>query len=633
MDSQVQLPPLQLAVRTDQGCTFYIGPPTVKAVDKPAVPASQIFYSQDGSLLIAAHAEATDIYNSFTLEKVGSVPTTNVAFLDISRSGRYLSTCEKMPRDDSEFRNLKLWDLYNLQEGPVIAYRSKNVSVETWPVFQFSEDERALVHMGPNTVNIHNAEDNFKSAVQKLPMKGLGGFSLSPCDQAPFVAVFVPEAKGQPASVSVFHVPSIPQSGLQPMPAAVARRSMYRTQGMRFFWNSSGSALLVVAYQDVDATNQSYYGEQKLHFLSTDGKIEQIVPDLKEGPIHDVQWSPKGEHFLVVCGFMPAKTILFDSKCKPIYNIGSGPVNTVRWNPQGRFFVVAGFGNLPGDMTFYDKKANGKCFVMGKVRSTSVDCVWSPCGRFLLTKIVAPRLRVDNSFKIFTYYGEQVHLESFPVLLDARWRPAQDGVFPDLPADQEHVQQQQQQQKASQQQGESSGSYVPPHLRNKMGGGSSSSKTQFSLAYDPDDQAGKVKQVFQNRQNARSTVPGEEYATQSLSKSAKKRQNKKKNAEATQDTEQTVVQSTQQMSNVQLTSSSTNQATSSQQHGLTDGMQPQEMDVQKRIKNLQKKYRQIQQLKEKLETQGKDSLEPEQIAKIATEQSVVQEIQSLGGSL
>ena len=48
-------------------------------------------------------------------------------------------------------------------------------------------------------------------------------------------------------------------------------------------------------------------------------------------------------------------------RCKPIFDLGSGPHNTVRWSPQGRFFAIAGFGNLPGDLVFYEKKADGKC--------------------------------------------------------------------------------------------------------------------------------------------------------------------------------------------------------------------------------------------------------------------------------
>ena len=82
--------------------------------------------------------------------------------------------------------------------------------------------------------------------------------------------------------------------------------------------------MLVTAFSDIDTTNQSYYGEQNLHFMRTDGSLECQVPDLKEGPIHDLQWAPNGEHFIVVHGFMPAKTTLFNEKCKPVYDFGSG---------------------------------------------------------------------------------------------------------------------------------------------------------------------------------------------------------------------------------------------------------------------------------------------------------------------
>ena len=94
---------------------------------------------------------------------------------------------------------------------------------------------------------------------------------------------------------------------------------------------------------DVDATGKSYYGESKLtfpppsrtkwtrlvhpsvltghvsslnRFLSADGKLEGNVALGKEGPIHDVAWSPGGKEFVVVYGFMPAKATLFDTKCK-----------------------------------------------------------------------------------------------------------------------------------------------------------------------------------------------------------------------------------------------------------------------------------------------------------------------------
>lgn len=47
----------------------------------------------------------------------------------------------------------------------------------------------------------------------------------------------------------------------------------------------------------------------------------------------------------------------------------------MRWNPHGRFFAIAGFGNLPGDVVFYDRKSDGKCKSMGATR-------WDPLFKF-----------------------------------------------------------------------------------------------------------------------------------------------------------------------------------------------------------------------------------------------------------
>ena len=50
---------------------------------------------------------------------------------------------------------------------------------------------------------------------------------------------------------------------------------------MRLFWNSSATALLAITASEVDATNQSYYGEQKIHYLAADGTNDCLVPSLK----------------------------------------------------------------------------------------------------------------------------------------------------------------------------------------------------------------------------------------------------------------------------------------------------------------------------------------------------------------
>lgn len=71
-----------------------------------------------------------------------------------------------------------------------------------------------------------------------------------------------------------------------------------------------------------------------------------------------------------------------------------------------RIIVLQPMHAHAGDIIFYDKKASGTCRQMGAVRCPSVTAEWSPDGRSLLTATTAPRLRVDNALRVFTYYGE-----------------------------------------------------------------------------------------------------------------------------------------------------------------------------------------------------------------------------------
>jgi hypothetical protein len=58
----------------------------------------------------------------------------------------------------------------------------------------------------------------------------------------------------------------------------VARRSFFRCSTVQLHWSKGSTGLLVLAQADVDKTNQSYYGETMLNYLTTDRAFEGIVP-------------------------------------------------------------------------------------------------------------------------------------------------------------------------------------------------------------------------------------------------------------------------------------------------------------------------------------------------------------------
>ena len=117
-------------------------------------------------------------------------------------------------------------------------------------------------------------------------------------------------------------------------------------------WSIDAAALLVLSTTHVDETNQNYYGTTCLHLLRRSKNAKRVetgegegdaqadrndrpndrqpsawqgmrvVLD-RQGPIHDVEWSPKTNEFIVVYGTMPAKSMLYNRNAEAIFSFGA----------------------------------------------------------------------------------------------------------------------------------------------------------------------------------------------------------------------------------------------------------------------------------------------------------------------
>ena len=176
-----------------------------------------------------------------------------------------------------------------------------------------------------------------------------------------------------------------------------------------------------------------------MYLLSAAGNFDCRVSLDKDGPVHDVAWSPNSKEFGVVygCGLisllvhiirsslfptdMPAKTMLFDQRVRTLHDFGSAPHNTISFNPQSRLLFLAGFGNLAGKIDVFDRRTLNKICTIDAPNTSY--CSWSPDGRFLLTATLSPRLRVDNGIKVWHASGPLVHVQAVEELYQASWRP------------------------------------------------------------------------------------------------------------------------------------------------------------------------------------------------------------------
>lgn len=416
-------PSLEILVRDQDGFSICCGPPfdNGEPITKiPKVPCTSAIFNEDGSRLMVIKSDGIiNIFDSKTYKEIRSFQVPSFVAATLSPRGTFLQTYQR--QSSPQEKNVNLWSVET--GASVYNFSQKNMSKTTWPSILFSSDEAVACRLATNEVQFFDPSDFSKGFVSRLKVPRVAAVQLSNLPGS-HVATFVPESKGVPASVQIFACGSDPSS--QPL----ARRSFFRCSTVQLRWNYGSTGLLAVAQADVDKTNQSYYGESKLSYLTTDGSHEGLVPLRKEGPIHDVQWSYAGSEFAVVYGFMPAKATIFDKKCNPLLDLGSGPYNTIRWNPKGRFLCLAGFGNLPGDMAFWDCTEKKQ---LGTTKAEwSVTSEWSPNGCFFMTASTAPRRQIDNGIKIFLHNGSLYYKKMFDKLFQADWKRESADKFGDI---------------------------------------------------------------------------------------------------------------------------------------------------------------------------------------------------------
>jgi len=360
------------------------------------------------------------IFQAEGAQLLQTLPIPNVVELSFSPRGTYLATWERPLKleDGAQHKNLRVFSVSTGSE--LVAFSQK--AQDGWEI-QYTVSESYAVRLVGNDVQVFKPADWSKGIIEKLKVEGATSVSLSP-GLNPSIAVFVAEKKGQPASIKIFGLNSLSS---QP----TCQKTFFKADRAQLKWNTLGTHLLLLTQTEVDNSNKSYYGETGLYLLNALGNFDCRVTLDKEGPIHDFAWSPNSKEFGVVYGYMPAKTMLFDQRVKTLHDFGSSPHNFISFNPQGRLIALAGFGNLAGKIDIIDRRSMNKITTISAPNTSY--CTWSPCGRFILTATLSPRLRVDNGVRIWHCTGPLIHVQNTEELYSVLLRPAPVESFPPFP--------------------------------------------------------------------------------------------------------------------------------------------------------------------------------------------------------
>ncbi|KZP12880.1 translation initiation factor eIF-2A [Athelia psychrophila] len=420
MSSQISQ---QFAFRAQKSLGLVGGTPTYLPVEgfaSPDVPGRTYHYSADGRLYAYALPTGVRIYQAEGAQLIQDLSLPNILELKFSPRGTYLSTFERPNKleDGSQHKNLRVFSTSTGEE--LVSFSQKYQESGGWDL-QYTISESHAVRLVSGEVQVFKPAEWERGIMDKLKVEGATSVVLSP-GLNPSLAVFIAEKKGAPASIKIYAL------ALLASPPTCSK-SFYKADRATIKWNTLGTQVLLLTQTEVDNSNKSYYGETGLYLLSAAGNFDCRVTLDKEGPIHDFTWSPNSKEFGVVYGYMPAKTVIYDQRVRTLHDFGSAPHNFISFNPHGRLLILAGFGNLAGKMDIIDRKTLQKVCTIDAPNTS--HCEWSPDGRFILTATLSPRLRVDNGIKIWHCAGALMHVQAVEELYQASWRPAPiDAVAP-----------------------------------------------------------------------------------------------------------------------------------------------------------------------------------------------------------
>ncbi|KNC56021.1 eukaryotic translation initiation factor 2A [Thecamonas trahens ATCC 50062] len=433
--------------------------------------ASDFYHSADGSRLAVTTAAAVVVYDTQTGAELLSLPVPGVRKVKFSPRATHIVTYTRWSKTLEE-GNVAVWRVDDAAEVDRMVRKTfPRGGDHTWsPVWTSDE---ALYVRGSGALEFHDgaAIGSDAGSLARLEPGGVLEYCVAP-GPAPYHVVVrcKPVRKGGPSTLRMYEYPRFGKG------EATCVKALTRVDEVDFDWSPDGSAVLASVSTEVDTTGQSYYGETTLYYMAANGSFDCAVPLVKEGPMYDSSWAPDSQSFVVVHGRMPAKTILYSRKCEAIFDFGTSSRNTVAFSPQGQFVCIAGFGNLTGEMDFWD---TSKLKLMGTAEANCpVYYGWSPSGRLFMTASLFPRMRVDNGIQIWSYYGKLLHSDTIDNVEFSKieWCPAPIENHPPRPVSPivEEALKRNKPFRTAASGATSSGNvakkaYVPPHLRGKSG--------------------------------------------------------------------------------------------------------------------------------------------------------------------
>lgn len=278
------VPVTQLLVRTRDSIQVLDGP--VNSTGTISLRKAELFsdvtdlricplYSPDGSTVVYTYEKkAIGIHNTTTGALLFTLPVLDAEYVEFSPKGTFLLTWSRASKGSAtapttgDSGNYRIWDT----SSGALVY-SFSLKVYKAQTIQWTANEEYCFRLVTNEIQIFNGH-SLAVPIDKVYHKGLTQYQIT-ATISPYVSVaaFNPEAGGKPARVTLYRftpkaAPAVDDAEKEKstnVQGPVSSRTIFAASEAKLMWNAPGSALLVYAQADTDAT--SYYGATGLFLL------------------------------------------------------------------------------------------------------------------------------------------------------------------------------------------------------------------------------------------------------------------------------------------------------------------------------------------------------------------------------
>ncbi|KUF99055.1 hypothetical protein AM588_10010793 [Phytophthora nicotianae] len=289
--------------------------------------------------------------------------------------------------------------------------------------FKWSADDKYVARRGKDVISIYELPSMKLLEKKSLRAEGVHDFFWSPTD--PILAYWAPEGNNVPARVSLVELPSRRE---------VRQKNLFNVSDCKLHWHPNGTFLCVKVTRH-SKSKKTMYTNFELFRVQ-----EQLVPvemlEVKEN-IVAFAWEPKGTRFATVHGEGQQRlnVSFYDmdggnkaaKEVTLLYTLKDKACSHLYWSPLGNNIVLAGLGEINGQLEFWDATEQQSITVQEHFKCTHVE--WDPSGRVVATAVCQPldnsyyKFTMDNGYTLWTFQGKQLLEEKKDAFYQFLWRP------------------------------------------------------------------------------------------------------------------------------------------------------------------------------------------------------------------